>query len=483
MKVIFVASGNKRVGAVSSFVQSQYDSLEKEGLEMVLFPVKGKGVWGYLKAVFRLRKVVKREKPDIIHAHYSTCGFVASLATLGMWHRPKIVVSILGSFPTRDNKWWRVRWAIQHLWDGALTKSERTRSQLGLDLPVIPNGVNIEVFRLMDHEEARKVVGFDGKINIDKHCYAAINTDKEDINKKAHSTSVSSDSPHGLECNQPQVLTSELAAPVIANTPNMPTDESHVECLQKTSDSINLKKSEKKYIIWCSNPNRPEKNWPLAQAAVESVKCNVEGVELVAVYDKTPEEVCTYMNAADCLLLTSDSEGSPNVIKEAMACNCPIVTTDVGDVEERLHDLEGCFVVDGKGTKTEINTVPAINIDKEDLVNPKSGDSTCCGQHAQSKSADSVIVSELPLHNPPLSSASVPSTESSPYKKTSDSSSDQEKNEKNSHAESEIVGNLANAIQKALAFGKRTEGRKRIVEDRLEISQIAQRIKELYEHL
>ena len=50
------------------------------------------------------------------------------------------------------------------------------------------------------------------------------------------------------------------------------------------------------------------------------------------------------MNAADCLLLTSWSEGSPNVIKEAMACSCPIVTTDVGDVNERLEGLEGCFV-------------------------------------------------------------------------------------------------------------------------------------------
>ncbi len=123
MKVIFVASGNKRVGNVSSFVQSQYDSLKASGLGMAMFPIKGKGAMGYLKAVFALRKVVRREKPDIIHAHYSTCGFVASLATLYMCHRPKIVVSILGSFPTRDAKWRRARWAIHHLWNGTLTKS------------------------------------------------------------------------------------------------------------------------------------------------------------------------------------------------------------------------------------------------------------------------------------------------------------------------------------------------------------------------
>ena len=318
MKVIFVASGNKRVGEVSSFVQSQYDSLEKEGLEMVMFPVRGKGVLGYLKAVFALRKLVRKEHPDIIHAHYSTCGFVASLATLCMRNRPKILVSILGSFPTRDAKWRRVRWAIQHLWEGTLTKSERTRNQLGLDLPVIPNGVNLDIFHPIDFRTAREAVGF---------------------------------------------------------------------------------KEGKKYVIWCSHPSRPEKNWRLAEQAVESVKCKVEGVELVAVYDKTPDEVCTYMNAADCLLLTSDSEGSPNVIKETMACNCPIVTTDVGDVNERLANLNGCYVV------------------------------------------------------------------------------------RDNELKSERVRELGEAIGKAVAFGKRTDGRKRLLDDKLEISQIANRIIDVYKHM
>lgn len=320
MKVIFVASGNKRVGAVSSFVQSQYDSLEKEELEMVLFPVVGKGAMGYLKAVLALRKVVKREKPDIIHAHYSVCGHVAWFACLGLRRKPKIVVSILGSFPTRSRKWKLVRYCVQHLWDATIVKSNRTASQLDLPVHIIPNGVNLEVFRLMDHEEARKEVGF---------------------------------------------------------------------------------QDEKKYVIWCSNPARPEKNWPLAEDAVRLLESKIldASVQLVAVYDKTPEKVCTYMNAADCLLLTSDSEGSPNVIKEAMACNCPIVTTDVGDVTERLQNLEGCFVV--------------------------------------------------------------PDNE----------------------LESESVRDLGNAIAKAIEFGKRTEGRKRIMEDRLEIGQIARRIRDVYEHI
>ena len=50
------------------------------------------------------------------------------------------------------------------------------------------------------------------------------------------------------------------------------------------------------------------------------------------------------MNACDALLLTSSHEGSPTVIKEALACQVPIVSTDVGDVSERLLGVDNCYV-------------------------------------------------------------------------------------------------------------------------------------------
>ena len=51
-----------------------------------------------------------------------------------------------------------------------------------------------------------------------------------------------------------------------------------------------------------------------------------------------------YYSAADLLLVTSSLEGSPNVVKEAMACNCPIVSTDIADIKEVIGKTKGCYL-------------------------------------------------------------------------------------------------------------------------------------------
>ena len=259
MKVLFVASGNKSVGRVSAFVQSQYDSLEKEGLEMLMYPVVGHGLRGYMKHLRALRKLINKEKPDVVHAHYSSCGYLTALASMGL--KTKNVVSILGSFPRKNRKLKIVRFCVDHVWDATIVKSERTRAQLNRNLPVIPNGVDLDLFPLIGKDEAKEKVGFD---------------------------------------------------------------------------------KDGKYVIFVSNPSRPEKQYGLAQAAVEQVKD--DNVHLVPVFNKPHQEVVDYMCAADVLILTSSNEGSPNVIKEAMACNCPIVSTDVGDVRWVTDGVDGTYV-------------------------------------------------------------------------------------------------------------------------------------------
>jgi glycosyltransferase involved in cell wall biosynthesis len=98
----------------------------------------------------------------------------------------------------------------------------------------------------------------------------------------------------------------------------------------------------KKYILFLANPKRKEKNYSLAKLAFNMLSQN--NVELLTVSDITNEMVPVYMNAVDVLLLTSKWEGSVNVIKEAMACNLPIVSTDVGDIKWVIGNIEGCYI-------------------------------------------------------------------------------------------------------------------------------------------
>ncbi len=98
------------------------------------------------------------------------------------------------------------------------------------------------------------------------------------------------------------------------------------------------------YVAFVANPARPEKRFDLAQQAVELASASVP-MELLVVHRRPHEEIPLYLNAADVVLLTSDYEGSPNIVKEAMACNRPIVATAVGDVPWLLEGVAGAVVV------------------------------------------------------------------------------------------------------------------------------------------
>jgi glycosyltransferase involved in cell wall biosynthesis len=99
--------------------------------------------------------------------------------------------------------------------------------------------------------------------------------------------------------------------------------------------------TDKKYVLFSSNFDRPEKNAQLAKDALSLMP----DITLVELKGFSREEVVLAMNAADVGLLTSFREGSPMFIKEMMACRRPVVSTNVGDVEEQLSGLKGCFIV------------------------------------------------------------------------------------------------------------------------------------------
>lgn len=101
---------------------------------------------------------------------------------------------------------------------------------------------------------------------------------------------------------------------------------------------------EKKLVLWAGEHFRSEKRFDIVRAAVALAYAEDPDIELVSVSGQPHEVLPLYMNACDVLLLVSDAEGSPMVVKEAMACNLAIVSCPTGDVPNVIEGVDGCCV-------------------------------------------------------------------------------------------------------------------------------------------
>lgn len=256
MKVLFVSSGNSSKG-ISSIVKAQGASLESLGIQVDYYTIIGHGILGYLKNVPRLRQILKQGKYDVVHAHFSLSGVVATLAGA-----QPIVVSLMGWNVQKPLLKTTIKVFNKLFWNACIVKSVRMNDALKIKgLQVIPNGVNLDLFKPIDRQVAREKLGWD---------------------------------------------------------------------------------PDKLHFLCAADPKRPIKNTKLAQAAFELIR--KDNYELHFLGEVAFEDVVYHYNASDVVFLTSKAEGSPNVIKEALACNCKIVSTDVGDVKERFKMNPACLI-------------------------------------------------------------------------------------------------------------------------------------------
>lgn len=254
--LLIVASGNH--SKISPFIEEQISSLMKLNLNIHIFLVRGKGIWGYFRNIFLLNDFIRKRKIQIIHAHYGYSGLLSIFQILVpviiTFHgcdvnnnKERIISKIAASFAKQ----------IIFVEKKMVEKMNYTNKN---NYNIIPCGINLSVFYPEEKNIIRK------KLNWDTNFIHAVFASSFDI---------------------------------------------------------------------------PVKNAELALMIIRKLKLPIILHELK---NLSREEVRNYLNAGDFLFLTSIREGSPMVIKEALACNCPIVATNVGDISERISKIQGCFI-------------------------------------------------------------------------------------------------------------------------------------------
>ncbi len=97
-------------------------------------------------------------------------------------------------------------------------------------------------------------------------------------------------------------------------------------------------------VLFPYDPSRKVKQFNLVEQSISILNNEFPEIQVVAIYDKPYESIPVYMNACDVLVMTSMTEGAPVAVREAMACNLPVVSVDVGDVAEVIGSTEGCSI-------------------------------------------------------------------------------------------------------------------------------------------
>ena len=291
MKLLIIASD--KGGHFVPFIEEQIAALEACGVLIIRYGVTGKGIVGYLRELPALRRLICAERPDIIHAHYGLCGLLANLQ-----RRVPVVTTYHGSDINKPSirRFSKIamRLSAHNIFVSARSVAIAFRlsplaSRLKKRSTLLPCGVNIPK---PWNELQNKLVG---QLTLNQWVQSVLNKEVKNI----------------------------LFAGAFDNKVKDP--ELAKEAIALCNSAI----GNEQWVMGI-NDQSPIANRP---------------INLIELKGYNRDQVNALMYNCDALLMTSKTEGSPQVIKEAMACGCPIVSVDVGDVAERTSGVEGCYVV------------------------------------------------------------------------------------------------------------------------------------------
>ena len=291
MKLLIIASD--KGGHFVPFIEEQIAALEACGVLIIRYGVTGKGIVGYLRELPALRRLICAERPDIIHAHYGLCGLLANLQ-----RRVPVVTTYHGSDINKPSirRFSKIamRLSAHNIFVSARSVAIAFRlsplaSRLKKRSTLLPCGVNIP--KPWSELQTQWV----GQLTLNQWVQEKLQSDTINV----------------------------LFAGAFDNAVKDP--ELAFATIQASNTAIGNGK-------WAMESNSQS---PIANRPIKLIE--LKG------YNRNQENALMYN--CDTLLMTSKTEGSPQVIKEAMACGCPIVSVDVGDVAERTSGVEGCYVV------------------------------------------------------------------------------------------------------------------------------------------
>ncbi len=257
------------VNVTSHFIKRQADFLSAAGVEVTVFPFKGrKNPFSYFKNWVRLQARLGRDRYDLVHAQFGQSALLALPKRL-----PLVVTfrgsDLLGTVSDKTRRHRKIGALHQYLSrmvaahaDAVIVVAEHMKGQLPSSITshVIPSGIDLQLFRPTEKQIARRHL-------------------------------------------------------------SLPEDE--------------------RLVLFVGRTNHGRKRGWLAEQAMEVLNQSLPA-RLVVAWRVPHTDIPLYMSACDVLVFTSMQEGSPNVVKEALACNLPIVSVPVGDVESRLNGVEGC---------------------------------------------------------------------------------------------------------------------------------------------